>query len=191
MISANTVNPTPRMNLKGIWLDNVARTDTESLRAVLPSNPTSSADSSLPLPIVALISSFSVAGGQFQALTPVSGAILREFSGLIVETSAPEGAFKFQTTAATAPSIDASVEMHIEALLLRTLSATSHEISATFLAGLADLQNIVSAIHNRSRLQLSEQVEALIERASRAHGIPENLEEWARRLADDVGDLVD
>jgi hypothetical protein len=58
-------------------------------------------------------------------------------------------------------------------------------------AGLEDLRNIVSAIRRRSPLQLSADVEALIDQAAQADGIPGDLDAWARRLAEDVRDLTD
>lgn len=58
-------------------------------------------------------------------------------------------------------------------------------------AGLEDLRNIVSAIRRRSPLQLSADVEALIDQAGQAQGTPGDLDAWARRLAEDVRNLTD
>jgi len=58
-------------------------------------------------------------------------------------------------------------------------------------SGFGELQAIVSAISNRSALLLSDEVEAMIERAAQSHGTPENVHAWAQRLAEDVRNLTD
>lgn len=57
--------------------------------------------------------------------------------------------------------------------------------------GLEDLRNVVSAIRRRSPLQLSADVEELINQAAQTDGTPSDLDTWARRLAEDVRDLTD
>lgn len=50
------------------------------------------------------------------------------------------------------------------------------------------------ATHNPSPaewLRLSDDVEAMIERAAQSHGTPENVQAWAHRLAEDVRNLTD
>lgn len=63
--------------------------------------------------------------------------------------------------------------------------------AANLSAGLQDLRDIVSAFSSHSPLQLSPEVEVLIERAAQAHGTPGDVEAWAHRLAEDVRDLGD
>jgi len=58
-------------------------------------------------------------------------------------------------------------------------------------SGFGELRAIVSAISDRSALRLSDAVEAMIERAAQSHGIPENVQAWAHRLAEDVRNLTD
>lgn len=53
------------------------------------------------------------------------------------------------------------------------------------------LRNIVSAIARRSPFRLSDDIEAIVQQAAQAHGTPEDIDAWARRLAEDVRDLSD
>jgi hypothetical protein len=64
-------------------------------------------------------------------------------------------------------------------------------VSAGLSTAVAALRDVVSAIRNRSPLQLSPRVEALINQAVLAHGTPDDIQAWARRLAEDVRDLSD
>jgi len=58
-------------------------------------------------------------------------------------------------------------------------------------AGLSDLRRIVSAIRQARPLTSAPDFDALLMRAAQAHGTPENIEEWARQLAEDISDLTD
>jgi hypothetical protein len=58
-------------------------------------------------------------------------------------------------------------------------------------AGLSELRGIVSAIRQARPLASTPQLDELLTRAAQAHGTPENIEEWARRLAEDVSELSD
>jgi len=58
-------------------------------------------------------------------------------------------------------------------------------------ASIQDLRDVVSAFSHHVALQFSPEVEALIERATQAHGTPADIKAWARRLAEDVRDLAD
>jgi len=49
----------------------------------------------------------------------------------------------------------------------------------------------VSAIRQARPLASTPQLDELLTRAAQAHGTPENIEEWARRLAEDVSELSD
>ena len=67
----------------------------------------------------------------------------------------------------------------------------SHLLSTSFSAALGDLSEIVAAIRERAPMRLSAEVEDLIDRAAEAYGTPEDIDEWARRLVDDVRDRAD
>ncbi len=69
-------------------------------------------------------------------------------------------------------------------------STGSAQVDA-FRAGLEELRDIVCAVSNHSQFRLAPSVEELIERATEMHGIPADVESWARRLAEDVGNLAD
>ena len=57
---------------------------------------------------------------------------------------------------------------------------------------LAGLRNIVGTIkEGRPLSSRTADFDNLLERASALQGKPENIEEWARQLAEDVGDLTD
>jgi hypothetical protein len=58
-------------------------------------------------------------------------------------------------------------------------------------AGLSELRAIVSAIRQARPLTSTPQLDELVARAAQAHGAPENIEEWARRLAEDDSELGD
>ena len=67
----------------------------------------------------------------------------------------------------------------------------SHLSSTSFSAALGDLSEIVTAIRGRTPMHLSSDVEDLIDRAAEAYGPPEDIDEWARRLVDDIRDRAD
>lgn len=58
-------------------------------------------------------------------------------------------------------------------------------------AALSELRLIVSAIRQARPLASTPEFEVLLTRAAQAHGTPENIEEWARRIAEDISDLTD
>ena len=58
-------------------------------------------------------------------------------------------------------------------------------------AGLSELRRIVSAIRQARPLASTLEFDALLVRAAQAHGTPGNIEEWARRLAEDISALTD
>ena len=66
-----------------------------------------------------------------------------------------------------------------------------HLLSNSFSAALSDLNEIVTAIRERTPMHLSSDVEDLIDRATEVHGPPEDINEWARRLVEDIRDRAD
>lgn len=56
---------------------------------------------------------------------------------------------------------------------------------------LDSLRGVVASIHRTSPLQLSAELELMLDQAAHAHGTPEDVTAWARRLAEDVRDLAD
>jgi hypothetical protein len=67
----------------------------------------------------------------------------------------------------------------------------SSDDTSCLLAGLRDLRGIIGAFRTKSMLELSESAETIVKRASELHGDPPDVENWARRLARDVGGLCD
>lgn len=63
--------------------------------------------------------------------------------------------------------------------------------STSFSAALGDLSEIVTAIRECAPMRLSSDVEDLIDRAAEAYGPPEDIDEWARRLVEDIRDRAD
>jgi len=58
-------------------------------------------------------------------------------------------------------------------------------------AGLSELRAVVRAIRETRPLASTPEFDDLLGRAARAHGTPDDIEEWARRLAEDVSGLAD
>ena len=58
-------------------------------------------------------------------------------------------------------------------------------------AAMAGLDAILDAIANTRVLPHAGQLDDLLTQATLRHGRPENLEAWARQLADSVRDLID
>jgi len=79
----------------------------------------------------------------------------------------------------------------ISAFVFESWETPGSEFTAALSASVDDLRNIVSAIRARARLQRSSAVEALIQQAVRGRGMPEDVQAWAQRLAQDVGKLAD
>lgn len=67
----------------------------------------------------------------------------------------------------------------------------SHLLPTSFSAALDDLSEIVAAIRERAPMRLSSEVEDLIDKAAEAYGAPGDIDEWARRLVDDIHDCAD
>lgn len=56
----------------------------------------------------------------------------------------------------------------------------------------ADLRTVVAAIReSRPPLKITPNLDNLLTRAIQSQGPPSNIDEWARRIADEVGDLTD
>jgi len=93
--------------------------------------------------------------------------------------------------------VQQAVEFRVLAEGLSSASATIERptpatgIESAFHAGLSELRGIVSAIRQGRPLASTPEFDVLLTRAARAHGTPENIEEWARQLAEDISDLVD
>lgn len=58
-------------------------------------------------------------------------------------------------------------------------------------AAMAQLRAVVSAIREARPLPTPPELDNLLTRAVASRGIPDNIEEWAHQLAEDVGDLND
>jgi hypothetical protein len=109
-----------------------------------------------------------------------------KFYTFLLETPSAEDTSKaIQTTGRPAYFISGDYPQ-LDAGLPNFISAVPHHAS-----GFGELQAIVSAISDRSALLLSDEVEAIIERAAQSHGTPENVQAWAHRLAEDVRNLTD
>lgn len=67
----------------------------------------------------------------------------------------------------------------------------SHLSPTSFSAALDDLSEIVAAIRERAPMRLSSEAEDLIDKATEAYGAPGDIDEWARRLVDDIHDCAD
>lgn len=95
----------------------------------------------------------------------------------------------------------ALVEENIERTFTPPASTQSSPVTVTLIgvtdqvaslaAGIEELRGIVNAFSSHSPLQLAPEVEALIERATQAHGTIVDVDAWAHRLAKDVSDLTD
>jgi hypothetical protein len=85
--------------------------------------------------------------------------------------------------AITASELDASI-LHVWV----SGSILEHQSIAETIAS---LRNIVAAIESRSPVRLSDETETLVQQAAQAHGTPQDIAAWARRLAEDVRDLSD
>jgi hypothetical protein len=188
MNAASTANPIPYAAVTGVWLDDWVATDNAFLRGLSPlsRNRVTSETTSAPLLSPMAGATFNLAGEANQLFT-ISSTEFREFCGLFVANPAPQRAtLEPLGPNATAPSVDPVMfQAGIKLFAERANSST------TFASGLVDMQNIVAVIRDRSPLRLSDRIEALIERAVQARGTPDNVEDWARRLANDVRDLTD
>lgn len=70
-------------------------------------------------------------------------------------------------------------------------SWVAEPIETDLSALLGEAREIVAAIRNHSPVNLSADAEALIDQAAEVHGAPDDIEAWARRLANDVRRLTD
>jgi len=109
-----------------------------------------------------------------------------KFYTFLLETPSAEDTSKAVQTTGRPAFLVFGDYAELEAGLPSFISAAPQQAS-----GFGELRAIVSAISDRSVLRLSDDVEAMIERAAQSHGTPGNVQAWAHRLAEDVRNLTD
>jgi len=104
-------------------------------------------------------------------------------------------AFDVNSFTATVPMVQAhsNVSFHRSSYLSKTNDSWAlwNDFDLEANKSLMELRSIISAIAQGFVPQRSEEFEDLLGRALSARGQPKNVEEWARRLAQDVSNLDD
>jgi hypothetical protein len=89
-------------------------------------------------------------------------------------------------------SFDKSADVQgVTCLATGTAIATTTATATVAYDPLEGVREVVSAITHGHPLETSQRFDALLRRAAEARGTPEDIEAWARELADDSGDLTD
>lgn len=198
MSSTSTLNPIPYASLAGVWLDDIAATDRKFKQELvglppkhvgyLGTRPTSlSPTFSHITPGVDLFAP----GQEFRPLFPMSFTPFQDIGSVVVDASGSQGISQdLQTSSVTTATANVNVEGKFKAVL-QNLVGVPFIASTGFSEALGDLVDTVSVIRSRVAFRLSEDVEALIDRVIRAPQTDEDVEAWARRLADDARYLTD
>ena len=192
MSTASTSLPTPYPNVEPIRWHSMrghpieGAVNTGILSLANPSPVVGTLISSFPEPS-ALIDRL-VLGQTIEVLPPFSTTAPRGFCTLVYQTPALGDTSSYSIEPNPTALIFQSCIDDFDDWFISAERATSRSELAN---SLENLHSVVSAISNRATLRLSDDVEQIIEGAARFQQRPEDLEAWARRLAEDVGDLTD
>jgi len=85
----------------------------------------------------------------------------------------------------------ATIGNELDATIFQVWTLGSSPAHQSLAESVTSLRDIVAAIARRSPFRLSDETEAIVQQAAGAHGTPEDIDAWARRLAEDVRDLSD